>query len=140
MIIHGITLIILGLVAVPSLVLDKKPNAKEIFDKIAPYQGWAGVVFCIWGIWGLISAILNISILSTWPVSWVLWVLCSLIEASLGFILGYSLIYKYVLSKNETSAKKGEQVLAKLLPMQGKIGIAAIIIGIVYIIVSIMKI
>ena len=131
---YGITLIILGLVACPSLILDKKPNAKELFDKIAPYQGWAGVVFCIWGIWSIISAILTLDMLTTLPVVWILWLLCGLVEAALGFILGYSLIYKYALSKNETSAKKGEELLAKLLPLQGKIGIAAIIIGIVYVV------
>lgn len=132
--IYGITLIVLGLLAVPSLLLSKKPNAKELFDKIAPYQGWIGVVFAIWGIWGIISAILNIGLLTSAPIYWATWLLVSVVEAVLGFILGYGLIAKYALSKNQQAAEKGEELLAKLTPLQGKLGVIAILLGIWYII------
>lgn len=130
--IYGITLILLGLLAVPSLLLSKKPNAKELFDKVAPYQGWIGVVFAIWGVWGIISAVLGIGLLATIPVYWVTWLLVSVVEAALGFILGYGLIAKHALSKNAAAAEKGEMLLAKLTPLQGKLGIFAIILGIWY--------
>ena len=54
--IYGITLILLSIIAVPSLILSKKPNAQELLDKVAPYQGWIGLVFCFFGVWGVISA------------------------------------------------------------------------------------
>ena len=34
--IYGITLILLGCLAIPSLILAKKPDAKALFDTIAP--------------------------------------------------------------------------------------------------------
>lgn len=136
--IYGITLIILGLLAIPSLLLDKKPDAKEWFDKIAPYQGWIGVVFAIWGLWGIISCFLSIGLLTSWPIYWITWLLVSVVEFVLGFILGYGLIVKYALSKNEQAAQKGEQLLAKLIPWQGKLGIVAIVLGIWMIISSII--
>ncbi len=136
--IYGITLIILGLLAVPSLLLSKKPNAKELFDKIAPYQGWIGVVFAFWGVWGIISAVLNITWLTAAPIYWVSWLAVSIIEAALGFILGYGLIAKHALSKNAQAAQKGEELLAKLTPLQGKLGIIAIVLGIWQIIASIL--
>jgi len=136
--IYGITLIILGLLASPSLLLSKKPNAQELLDKIVPYQGWIGIVFCFWGIWGIISCILNLGILTSHPIWWVTWLLCSLAEALIGFLLGYGLIVKYVLSKNETAKEKGAQMLAKLQPMQGKLGIFGIIMGVWCIICSIL--
>jgi hypothetical protein len=37
--IYGITLIVLSILAVPSLILSKKPEAKEYLDKFAPYHG-----------------------------------------------------------------------------------------------------
>jgi hypothetical protein len=135
---YGITIILLGLLAIPSLVLAKKPNAKELFDKVAPYQGWIGFVFAFWGVWGIISCVLSIGWLANWPISWITWVVVSVVEAALGFILGYGLIAKYALSKNPAAAEKGEQLLAKLTPLQGKLGIAAIIIGIWQIIASIL--
>lgn len=127
--IYGITLMILGVLASPNLLLAKKPNAKEILDKITPYQGWIGLVFCFWGIWGIIQAILNMGLLATWPIWWITWLASSVIEAVLGFILGYGMISKLVLSKNEEAKQKGEQLLAKLAPIQGKLGVAGIIVG-----------
>lgn len=134
--IYGITLILLGLLAIPSLILSKKPDAQQWFDKIAPYQGWIGLIFAIWGIWGIISCFLSIGWLSHWPIYWITWLLVSVVEAALGFILGYGLISKYALSKNAAAAEKGEQVLAKLMPLQGKLGIVAIVLGIWQIISS----
>ncbi len=128
--IYGILLIVLGLLAVPSLLLSRKPNAKELFDKIAPYQGWIGIVFAIWGAWGIISSILNLGWLGTIPIWWITLLAVAVVEFGLGFILGYSLIQKYVLSKNEKGAEAGEKLLAKLLPLQGILGIVAIILGI----------
>ena len=128
--IYGITLIILGLLAAPSLLLSKKPNAKELLDKITPYQGWIGLVFCFWGIWGVIQAILSLSLLSAFPIWWITWIAGSAISAVLGFILGYGMINKLLLSKNEEAKKKGEALLARLAPIQGKLGLIGVIVGI----------
>ena len=132
LLIYGITLILLSLVAVPSLILAKKPNAKELLDKVAPYQGWAGVVFCIWGVWGIISCIMHLNMLGMgmwFMLAWILAFAGSIVEAVLGFMLGYNLIVEYALSKNETAKAKGEQILAKLTPLQGKFGILGLIVG-----------
>lgn len=135
---YGIALIILGLLAIPSLVLSKKPDAKKYFDKFAPIQGWFGVVFAILGVWGIISCILNIGWLTTAPIYWITWLAVEVVTAVLGFILGYGLIQKYALSKNEKAAEKGEQVLKKLMPLQGTFGIIALILGIWQIVATII--
>ena len=132
MLINGITLIILSLIAVPSLILAKKPNAQELLDKVAPFQGWIGVAFCVWGIWGLIQMIMLLGWLGAGfygIINWATWFLYAVVATTLGFILGYSLIVKYVLGKNEKAKEKGAQVLAKLVPLQGKLGILGLIVG-----------
>ncbi|GMT49041.1 MAG: hypothetical protein IEMM0008_0580 [bacterium] len=126
----GITLILLGILAAPSLLLSKKPDAKEILDKITPYQGWIGLILCFGGLWGIITALLNIGWIGISPIWWFTFLVGSLLQAGLGFILGYPLITKYVLSKNEEAKKKGELVLAKLTPIQEKLGMAGIGVGI----------
>ena len=136
--IYGITLILLGCLAVPSLIMTKKPDAKAVFDKIAPYQGIIGIIFALWGVWGIIQCLLNIGWLSLIPVAWLIWLLVSGVEAALGFILGYGLISKHLLSKSEAATEKGEKLLQKLLPLQGKLGIAAIVLGVIQIVVSII--
>jgi len=140
--IYGLMLILLSLIAVPSLILSKKPNAQELLDKIAPYQGWIGFVFCIWGVWGIISCLMHIGWLghgSMWlTIWWITWLAASLVSALLGFILGYGLISKHLLSKNEAAKAKGEQLRVKLTAMQGKLGIFGIIVGVWCIIVNIL--
>lgn len=130
-----IILIILGIAAAPSIVLSKKPNAKDMLDKLVPYQGWLGVIVCVIGIWSAIGGILGIKYLSIAPFYWLAGMAVSLIEVLLGFIMGFGLINKYVLSRNSASEEKGRQLLENLLPMQEKLGIAAIIIGIVALII-----
>lgn len=129
-IISGVLLILLGILAAPSLLLSKKPNAKEILDKITPYQGWVGVVFAILGVVGLIKCLVNIKLFYFFPVLWLTWLLAQLVTLFLGFILGYGLINKYVLSKNEQASEKGKQMLKKLLPIQYKLGLISIGLGI----------
>ena len=134
--IWGITLILLSIIAVPSLILAKKPNAKELLEKIEPYQGWIGIVFCFWGIWGIITAILNLGWLSVAPIWWITFLAGNLISAVLGFMLGFGLINKMFLSKNETAKAKAEELRSKLAPKQGKLGIFGIIVGIWMIVAS----
>lgn len=134
---YGIVLIVLGLLAIPSLVLAKKPNAKELFDKVAPFTGWIGVVSFIWGIWTLYRVVMSLSLLSAgmWGIiTWVIFLCIGIIEIGLGFIMGYSLIAKYALGKSPEAQAKGQEMLAKVAPFQGRLGLAAIAVGIIYIV------
>jgi len=134
----GITLILLSLLAVPSLILSKRPDAEEVLAKIAPYQGWIGLVFCIYGVWGIISSILGLSMITTYPIWWATMLASSVVEASLGFLLGYSIINKYILSKSEESMKKGQELLLSLSPVQGKLGLLGLAVGAWTIVASIL--
>ncbi|QFZ54144.1 hypothetical protein FEZ18_04650 [Oceanihabitans sp. IOP_32] len=127
--IYGILLILLSIIAVPSLILSKKPNAQELLDKIAPYQGWIGLVFCFLGIWGIISAFLNMGWITTAPIWWITLLAGSFVQATLGFMLGFGLINDLILSKNETAKEKAVEMRAKLAPKQGKLGILGLIVG-----------
>ncbi|EJO70321.1 MULTISPECIES: hypothetical protein [Leptospira] len=135
--VSGITLIVLSILAVPSLLLAKKPDAKELLAKISPYQGWIGLVFCFWGIYGIVfQGLLGLGWLPTWPIYWITALLGNIVQAVLGFILGFGTISTYVLSKNEEAKKKGAELLAKLAPIQGKLGIFGIAVGIWTIVAS----
>lgn len=130
MVLQGILLIVLGVLAAPSLLLSRKPNAKELLKKITPYQGWLGLGFCAWGIWNVIRAILNMDLMSIVPVLWITWIASAAIGAILGFILGYGMINQLLLSKNEEAKKKAERLLVKLAPIQGKLGLVGILVGV----------
>lgn len=132
----GITLVLLSIIAVPSLILSKNPNAKELLKKIEPYQGWIGIVFCFWGVWGIITAILNLNWLTTTPIWWVTFIAGNIVSAALGFMLGSGLINKLFLSKNEIAKAKADEIRAKIAPKQGKLGILGIMVGIWMIVAS----
>ncbi len=125
----GITLILLSIIAVPSLLLSKKPNAKELLEKIEPYQGWIGLIFCFYGVWGIVSSILNLGWLTSYPIWWGTLLAGSIIEAALGFMLGFGLINKFFLSKNEAAKEKAIVLRGKLAPKQGKLGVFGIFVG-----------
>ncbi|MBT9189846.1 MULTISPECIES: hypothetical protein [Zobellia] len=127
--IWGIALVLLSIVAVPSLLLSKKPNAGELLEKIEPYQGWIGIIFCFWGVWGLITAVLNLGWLSTSPIWWATFLAGNLVSAALGFMLGSGLINKLLLSNSQAARVRAEELRAKIAPKQGKLGILGIVVG-----------
>ena len=128
--IWGISLVLLSIIAVPSLILSKKQNAKELLEKIEPYQGWIGIVFCFWGFWGVVTAILNLGWLTIAPIWWITFLVGNIVSAVLGFMLGSGLINKLVDSKNEAAQFKANELRVKIAPKQGRLGIIGIIIGI----------
>jgi hypothetical protein len=130
LIIYGLTLIILSILAVPSLVLSKKPEAKGILDKIAPFQGWIGLIFCFWGIYGTIRALVYVELIRYWFIGWLTWLACAVMMTVLGFILGYGMINNLILSNSEEVKKKGEAIHAKLMPVQGEISMGGIVLGV----------
>ena len=135
---YALPLFVLGFLAVPSLILAKKPNAKELFEKIAPYQGIIGIVGVLWGVWNIIGCIRFVSLLQLLPVLWILWLVAAVLMVGLGFILGYGLISKVALSKNEQAAASGAALLQKLMPLQGKMGLLAIIVGVALIVAAVI--
>ncbi len=128
--IWGFALILLSIIAVPSLLLSKKSNAKELLEEVEPYQGWIGLIFCFWGVWGIISIILNIGWLTTNPIWWSTLLAGNIVETTLGFMLAFGLINKFFLSKNEASKEKASQLREKMAPKLGVLGVLGLIVGV----------
>ena len=130
-IISSLLLIACGILAAATFIVKKKPEAKGIIDKMAPYQGFGGLVLLVWGIISLIRILIHAGILIRWVPGWfVTGLVVSLVSIALGFLLGYKLISKYLLSKNEEAAKKGEKLREKLARIQVPLGLAGIVLGI----------
>lgn len=130
-ILNGIILLVLGGLCLPSLVAKKSPKAKELLDKITPYQGMLGLVVFCWGTWGIISSVLSLSWLGTWPLWWVTRLAGNVLNFAGGLILGFGMIQKMVLSRLPESAQgKAIELREKLVGFQSTIGIAALITGV----------
>jgi len=127
-ILAAITLIIMGILAAPSIIVSRKPDAQQIIDKIVPFQGWIGIIGGLWGIWILIWTLRYAILIRIVPLWWLTMLAMSIMFILLGFLLGYSLIAKAV-AKSEEAAAKAAQLRAKLASVSGKLGIIAIILA-----------
>ena len=132
--IWSLSLIICGILAASTLIISKKPNAKELIDKLVPVQGWIGLVVCVLGLWSLINCLMHISILLHFPVRLMIWLAMAVTMTLLGFLLGFSLISQYTMKGNPEVAAKGEALRAKLSKFQVPLGLAGIALGIVFLV------
>lgn len=124
----GIWLFVLGALAVPSLVLAKRPDAAEVLGKIQPYQGWIGAISAIWGLWGIISAILNLALLKVAPILWITFLAVGVVQFALGMLLGIGVLKTFI--KNPQAQAKMDQTIIKLAPKQGMLGLVAMGLGV----------
>ncbi|MBN1962917.1 MAG: hypothetical protein JW841_18445 [Deltaproteobacteria bacterium] len=126
--VNGLWLIVLGVLGAASLIIAKKPDAKELINKLTPYQGWIGAISAIWGAWRVISSILTLGWLAHWPIIWITWTASAVLLLSLGLLLGIGVLKTFI--KNDQAQAKMDQAIAKLAPYQGTLGIIAICLGI----------
>jgi hypothetical protein len=132
----GVWLAVLGVLGASSLIIARKPDAKEMIAKLAPYQGWIGAVSALWGAWWTINAILNLGLLAHFPIMWITWLATGLVMLLLGFLLGIGIMKTFV--KDPTANAKADQMLAKLSPYQGTLGLIALGLGVWNVISSIL--
>ena len=128
--IFTLLLIFAGLLACSNLILAKMPDSKKLFDKVAPYSGFVGVVLLVYGLFYAIKYVLPY--FGTMLQSLAGWLaIAAVVDAVLlGFLLGYALIAKWVGDKSPEALAKGEKFRAKLAMAQIPLGIAGVALGI----------
>ncbi len=123
-IVNAIWLFVLGVLGASSLIIARKPDAKEMIAKLTPYQGWIGAISALWGAWQVISCILNLGLLTSFPLVWITWMATGVVLLLLGFILGIGIMKTFV--KDPAANAKADEMLLKLTPYQGTLGLVAI--------------
>jgi hypothetical protein len=139
MIFDGLILMLLGVLAVPGLIIAKRPDAKRIIDKIAPYQGWIGAVIALWGLFRLIQWFQSFSLLSLGVkgiIFFVIYTVFVFVSIALGFMLGIGVIKTFV--KNPQAQAKMDETLAKLAPKQGILGLLALADGVLLFVIGLV--
>jgi hypothetical protein len=125
----AIALIVCGVLAAAGWIAKKQPNSREMIEKLSPYQGWIGLIVCIWGAWQIILSVLNMGWMTHAPVLWFTLLATGVLEFALGFLLGFALITRYVLTNSPDAVLKGEQLRGKLVGIQIPMGLAGIGLG-----------
>ena len=131
----AIPLFILGALGASNLIIARKPSAKELLAKVAPYQGWLGAGMAFWGLYNIIFfVIIGISLLTTHPVHYIVGSVVSVLMFALGLLFGVGTVKTFV--KQPQAVAKMDQVVAKLAPYQGTLGIIGMAAAVAYILVS----
>jgi hypothetical protein len=128
----GLIAIVGGILAASAMIISKKPNAKDLIDKLTPYQGWIGIVMFFWGVWGTFTILTNLGFFLRSPLFGAMAIAATAAELVVGFLLGFGLITKYALGKNPAALAKGQQIRQKLAAYQGVFGLIAIATGAFY--------
>jgi hypothetical protein len=120
-------LLFLGILGASSIIIKKKPEAKDLIDKMAKISGYVGAIAVLWGIWDAIDLVRTMGMISLAPLIWFTALAHTLVFLGLGFIFGYGLINTYAIAKMSDDAKaKAEGMRAKLVGLQIPLGLLAI--------------
>lgn len=109
----------LGVLGASSVIIKKKPEAKELIDKLARVSGWVGLVSALWGLWILIAVLRSIRLINLLPLYWLTMLVTAAVFVGLGFIFGYGMVTTYLSAE---ARQKGEQLRQKLAGYQLTLG------------------
>lgn len=134
----SILLILLGVVAASAQIIKSRPDAAEYINKIMPYQAIIGAIAVGLGLLGLISMLVNILGLLFAPIALIIGLAVNGLVIGLGFLMGYPLINEHVLSKSAEAKARADEVKAKIIGYQVPAGYAAIGLGVISLIFTIL--
>jgi hypothetical protein len=126
-----------GLLGASNMIISKRPNAKELIDKLVPYQGIIGVIMLLWGLRDAVWALRLLDLIGIRTGWWLIWLICAITQLGLGFLLGYSLIAKYALGTNQQVTEKAEKLRTRLSAYQGVLGITALVLAVIFFLTSV---
>lgn len=131
---YWLTLIVVGFLAAGSKIAAKNPDAGKALNVLVPFQGIIGIWALIYGIIQFIDALKYLDWLEYVPVAVLTGLASTIIMIILGFLLGYSLIMKFVGGATEEAKAKFAATQAKLAGAQSTLGYLAILLAIWHII------
>lgn len=131
-------LIAAGILAISSLIVAKKPDAKALIDKLVPFQAFIGLGLLVFGLLNLIRAITSkptiFDILSAAPVIGLTALAVIVTSVLLGFMFAMPQIAKW-LPGGSNAEQKGLELSQKLAPFQvvlGLVGIGAAVLWLLF--------
>lgn len=142
-----IAVIVGALICLSSFIIAKKPEAKGMFEKVAPYQGFLGVALLAWGLYDLFDKVISgyrgldksvFGLLmddrmgndAVAGIALLGYIICAIL---IGFILGFGLIANWIPGESGAE-KKGLQIQKKLLGLSLPIGIAGIVFALLWLV------
>ena len=122
-----------GSIAAASFIIKRRPDAKELIDKVLPFQGIIGIALLINGIFALLGYIWRFPFLFKHSTFWASIILLAIIvNLVLGFLLGYGILAKYILKGSDEALEKAEDIKEQLVKYQIQVGLTAIVLSLLW--------
>ena len=118
-----LVLLVGGVIGASTIIVTKRPDAKDVIEKLLPFQGVIGIVLMLWGLKGVFDILRTLSFIQFAPFWWLVFVATVVTELGLGFLLAYGLITKFTSGQ---AAEKAGRVHTKLVTYQSSLGLTAI--------------
>jgi hypothetical protein len=118
-----------GSLAAGNVIVARRPDAQDVLEKLAPFQGWIGLVMLLWGVWGIVGSALSVAALSVAPVLWVFGLLAALVCVGAGFPPAAAMLAGVVFQGNDEARAKADRLRETLAVYQVPLGFAAILVG-----------
>jgi len=119
---------VLGTLGGSNYVVAKRPNAEDLIDRLAPYQGWIGAVSAFWGFYTLVNQVLfRLGWMTEFPVRWWTMTANGALMAALGLLLGVGVLKSF--TNSPEAHEKLDETVAQLSPYQVTLGLVGIGLG-----------
>lgn len=115
---------VLGLLGGSSFIVAKQPDAEEVIDQIAPYQGWIGAISALSGVSLLVMQLLSMGNMADWPLRWWTQTANAAVMLALGLLLGVGILKQF--SSSEEANAKIDEMVETLSPYQVTLGLVAL--------------
>ncbi len=125
-IIAPLLLILGGILALSNIIVAKKPDARELINKLVPFQGAIGVALLVFGALNLLDALRILKVMSALPVKSASIIVVVAGSLLLGLLFGMPLIAKWIPGDSPAEQKVAE-LSAKISGFQVIIGLAGIV-------------
>jgi hypothetical protein len=135
--ITALLLIVLGILAAAPIIVARAPNSRQAIENLRPAQGVLGLIVCLWGLWTVIRLLMHLDWLRLAPLTWMIFFATGVVELLLGFLMGYAVINRFVLSGSAGASAKGAEMERKLSGIQVPLGVAGIVLGVIALVLAI---
>lgn len=122
-----------SLIAMSSFIIARRPSTRQLFERIAPFQGFLGVGLLIWGIVDLLRTFghwvdfMRAPYPKLFGIGVIAYVLSEII---LGFCLGFGLIASWIPGESGME-RRGITIQRRLLASALPIGVVGLFSGLI---------
>lgn len=131
-VLNALLVIVGGVLAVSGLIIAQKPDARQVLDKLVPYQAFIGVAMIAFGVINFVRLLGYLTDLFRVNLMFALSIWCMLgTSIALGALFGMPQIVKMIPGESNAE-QKAMQITQKIAPYQIILGLVAIGSSVLY--------